>query len=213
MLLKPLLQWLSKVKGFQFYIWKAELQARGQVHYHITSNQFIYWKELRDKWNYLQRRAGYLDNYYKKHGHYNANSTDVHKVYNDENISGYLEKYISKTQSGAAINGKIWDCSNSLKGKKLFETNYYPYHQKDIMEYARPTDNNILINDFFTIYKFDKDTPCYKFLSYHERAFYNDWKQGIIEAVKKKKAVFNIPAGRQKPFKQSVLFLQSLNTS
>jgi hypothetical protein len=80
------------------YIWKAELQQNGQIHYHITTNIFIRFDLIRKRWNYLQQKAGLLDSYYEKHGHYNPNSTDVHKVYNDDNIEAYLEKYISKQQ-------------------------------------------------------------------------------------------------------------------
>lgn len=118
--LSPFLRWL-RARGASLYVWKAELQARGQVHYHITTNVFIHYREIRDRWNLLQARAGYLDEYRKEHGHINANSTDVHSVARVKNLGRYLMKYVekevSKTAPGARISGKVWDCSKQLKGK------------------------------------------------------------------------------------------------
>lgn len=122
--MRPYLDWQRR-QGAEHYIWKVELQKRGQPHYHITTNQFIHYQQIRQKWNSLQRKAGYLDDYARKHRHYDANSTDVHSVRNVKDIEAYLIKYLSKDpdQSGQSkvIKGKIWDCSASLK-KSYFTT-------------------------------------------------------------------------------------------
>lgn len=116
----PMLQWFRD-KGIKHYIWKAELQQRGQVHYHITTNRFILWTDIKDHWNKLQRKAGYLKNYVQKEGHYHPNSIDVHAVSSIKDIGSYLTKYIAKNVSKndptKSIPGKVWDCSNSLKSK------------------------------------------------------------------------------------------------
>jgi hypothetical protein len=62
-LLKPFLDWLRRTKGVNTYIWKAELQRNGQIHYHITLPDFIHYREIRDKWNDIQRRAGIIEKY------------------------------------------------------------------------------------------------------------------------------------------------------
>lgn len=115
-LLEPFLRW-QRGRGATSYIWKMELQQRGQPHYHITTNQFIHFQEIRDYWNNLQRKAGYLDSYARKTKHFNPNSTDVHAVKDVQDLEAYLVKYIVKgvSQSGAAQKGKVWDCSKNLK--------------------------------------------------------------------------------------------------
>lgn len=116
-LLKPFLKWMVRTKGVKTYIWKAELQKRGQVHYHITTHSFLNWKEIREKWNYLQRINGLLESFYSKHGHYDPNSTDVHEVYKKSDLTSYLIKYIAKADSKKEkTTGKLWDCSENLKG-------------------------------------------------------------------------------------------------
>lgn len=113
------------------YIWKAELQERGQLHYHITSNTFMHFAEVNRVWNGIQFRRGWLDEYRSEHGHTNAPSTDIKAVYKSKNIGAELTKYLAKTGKkdvsdyGFActifephINGKVWDCSNDLKVKR-----------------------------------------------------------------------------------------------
>lgn len=116
--LKPIMRWMRTKAGVVDYIWKAELQARGQIHWHITTNQYIPWQWIRSAWNSIQRRNGWLDQYRQEFGHWNANSVDIHAVMKVDRIDLYLAKYIAKT--GGTITGKVWDCSNSLAGKKFF---------------------------------------------------------------------------------------------
>lgn len=101
------------------YLWKAELQARGQIHYHIATNQFIMWTDVKNFWNGLQRRAGWLDEYHREHGHWGPNSTDIHAVEKVKDIGAYLGKYLSK-EPGAVVNSKVWGASSDLMRAKRF---------------------------------------------------------------------------------------------
>lgn len=118
--LKPFLRILRERSNVKDYIWKAELQQRGQVHYHITTNKFIHLDFIKTEWNKLQKKAGWLDGYARKHKNYNPNSTDVHAVWKVRNLQAYLSKYLAKTtQNNTKIKGKVWDCSNSLNTKRF----------------------------------------------------------------------------------------------
>lgn len=143
--LRPFLDWLTKTKGCNFYLWKAERQSKtdnsgriklsnGQLHYHILIDIYIDWNEVRAKWNYLQDKAGYLEEFYNKYHHRNPNSTDIHKMYEVNDLSAYLLKYITKEaekeagesdedyQLRTSVGGKVWDCSTNLKGRKYYST-------------------------------------------------------------------------------------------
>jgi hypothetical protein len=119
-LLRPWLDWATGQRvGARNYIWKAEWQERGQLHYHITTDVFIHYQDIQKKWNALQKKAGLLDAYAKKHGHFNPNSIDVHSVKNIADFEAYLAKYIAKgDQNGKEMDGKVWDCSARLKEKR-----------------------------------------------------------------------------------------------
>lgn len=120
-LLKHFLQWLRRTKKAGSYVWKAELQERGQLHYHITTPAWIHYQEIKDKWNNLLRSNGFTEKYHKEHGHHNPNSTDVHEVYQVKNLAAYLKKEFCKAVQNHPTAGKIWDCSVNLKDNGYFE--------------------------------------------------------------------------------------------
>jgi len=45
------------------YVWRAEKQSNGNIHFHILCDKFIPWSELRDTWNRIQNKLGYVDRY------------------------------------------------------------------------------------------------------------------------------------------------------
>jgi hypothetical protein len=45
------------------YVWRAEKQLNGNIHFHILTNRFIPWSELRDVWNRIQEKLGYVSRY------------------------------------------------------------------------------------------------------------------------------------------------------
>ena len=115
-LLAPWLRTMKRKFGVRDYLWKCELQQRGQIHYHVLTNTFIDWRDIRQCWNKLQWKHGLLDSYMRKYMKWDANSIDVHKLHTIRNVSSYVGKYISKnSQNDKAILSKVWDCSESVK--------------------------------------------------------------------------------------------------
>ena len=107
-LFEPFLQWMRRDCGHKYgniYLWKVELQTRGQIHYHIVTPAFIPMKELQEKWNYLQRKAGYLKDYVQEKRHYKAPSTHIKAVCKKRNTTGYLVKCIIK-EMGKAVDAR-----------------------------------------------------------------------------------------------------------
>lgn len=74
------------------YVWKAELQENGNIHYHMITDKFIPWRKLRDIWNAAQNRLLYVDMF----EHDDPNSTDIHSLKKIKNVTAYVGKYMSK---------------------------------------------------------------------------------------------------------------------
>lgn len=115
-------------KGLRNYIWKAELQKNGNIHFHLLTDFFISYQIVRDTWNNCQSKLGFISSFELKHGHRDPNSTDVKAVTSINNLAGYLSKYMlkptekTKQQKLTADidlqrKGKVWDCSLNLKLK------------------------------------------------------------------------------------------------
>ena len=117
--LGPFLDWLRR-KGCRHYIWKAELQDRGQIHYHVTTDIFIPYYDLRNEWNRLQGLAGWLDEFRAAFRHSNPNSTDIHAVHRVQRLDLYLSKYVAKSVGSGKIDGKVWGCDRGLMKARAF---------------------------------------------------------------------------------------------
>jgi len=106
MVLQHFIQWLRRTKKITSYIWKAELQERGQIHYHFIFPDFIHYKEIRSEWNSLQRKAGLLDDYVATHKHADPNSTDIHEMKNVRKTAKYVVKELGKDIDAVKVKQK-----------------------------------------------------------------------------------------------------------
>lgn len=111
--------------GLKNYVWRAERQKNGNIHFHILIDQFISWYDIRNRWNRIINKLGYVDEFHKLHNHKTPNSTDVHSTRKVKNIKSYLSKYMCKQDQTAQINengtinnefqsGRIWSCNHEL---------------------------------------------------------------------------------------------------
>lgn len=115
----PWLQYMRAKYGLRNYIWKAEVQKNGNLHFHITTDIFIHHKHLRHSWNKQLDRTGMLDEFEAKHSHRNPNSTDVKCVRNVKNLAAYLAKYMAKSEKGKrAVQGRLWGCNYELSNAR-----------------------------------------------------------------------------------------------
>jgi hypothetical protein len=63
---KCLNSFLIEMKRFYHvnnYLWRAEKQKNGNIHFHLVIDKFIPWSELRDRWNRIVNKLGYVDRY------------------------------------------------------------------------------------------------------------------------------------------------------
>ena len=91
--------WLKNARrnfGLKSYVWRAERQHNGNIHFHLASDCYIDHVQLRHSWNDRLEHCNYISRFEEKHGHRNPNSTDVHSVRKIRNLASYLIKYMSK---------------------------------------------------------------------------------------------------------------------
>lgn len=86
--------------GLHSYIWKAEPQQRGAIHFHITTDVFMWKNSVQFEWNRLLRKKGLLNN------HENPPTIKIHSTYRVKNMAGYLTKYFVKPQYSESVPPK-----------------------------------------------------------------------------------------------------------
>ncbi|WP_028889068.1 rolling circle replication-associated protein [Tenacibaculum ovolyticum] len=107
---------LQKTYDVKHYVWKAEPQKNGNIHFHIVIDRYLHHTIHRKLWNKQIDKLGYLDTYAEKHGNKNPNTTDVHALKDKNSASNYLLKYMTKAEfNKRPILGAIWGCANATK--------------------------------------------------------------------------------------------------
>lgn len=79
--------------GLHSYIWKAEPQARGVIHFHLTSDCYMWKNSVRFEWNRLLKAKNLLNN------HDDPPSTKIHSVHRVKSMGAYLTKYFIKPRA------------------------------------------------------------------------------------------------------------------
>lgn len=95
-LLAPFLKWLERSWHVNSYVWKAEAQDNGNIHFHITLNQFVHWKAIRGKWNRLLAAHGYCKVFQDGTNDKGDAASQVKSVKKMAGIVSYIQGYITK---------------------------------------------------------------------------------------------------------------------
>lgn len=93
--------------GVKNYLWRAEKQINGNIHFHILVDKFIPWNELRNIWNRIINKLDYVSNYRAEMRKFHSGGFQVRK--------DLLKQWSYKSQIKAYNAAKIrdWDSPNS----------------------------------------------------------------------------------------------------
>jgi len=95
-LLQPFIEWMKRSYQNQMYVWKAESQNNGNIHFHITAHTFIHWQSIRRKWNQILAKHKYCKVFQDGTNDKGNAATQIKAAKNPENVGGYLSNYIGK---------------------------------------------------------------------------------------------------------------------
>lgn len=150
-LLNHFLTVMREKYGVKNYLWRAEAQKNKNIHFHIVADKFIAYWEIRDTWNQIQNKLGYVDRFFDKYGHHNPNSTDVHSIKNIRNLPRYLSKYCSKESKYRPIEGKQWGLSYSLSRIKSAITSPSYSMRKEFDWLCHKFKSHLVEYDYFAV--------------------------------------------------------------
>ena len=105
--LNQLLIELRKVYKVKNYIWRAEKQKNGNIHFHILVDKFIPWQELKDRWNRIIEKLGYVTRYREQQQSWHDNGFKLRK--------NLIKTWSAKAQKKAYQRGAKthWNSPNS----------------------------------------------------------------------------------------------------
>lgn len=113
-----LMMWIKDIKKVapsMNYLWKAESQKNGNIHFHIIIDQFIDMSVLQEKWIRRLSLLGYIQKYYENTGKTDPPCTNVESLKDKTSSGAYVAKYIRKDEGEREIIGRCWGCSDELR--------------------------------------------------------------------------------------------------
>lgn len=118
-LFNQLLIELSKYHNVKRYIWRAEKQENGNIHYHLLINQFIEYQELRKRWNRICNKLGYVDSYQARQKEFFKNGFRVSDNLNDKRTIAEQRKAYIIGQKSDWTSPNSTDIHNTRKIKNI----------------------------------------------------------------------------------------------
>ncbi len=104
------------------YLWKAELQKNGKIHFHILTDSGLHYKELNKIWCRIIEKYGYVSEYQKNNDTDKLpNACDIHQTKGIKDIVAYVAKYISKDDKDIKPDLNHIDSSILINGKRVLE--------------------------------------------------------------------------------------------
>jgi hypothetical protein len=210
-LLNQMLVEFRKYYNVKNYVWRAEKQKNGNIHFHIIIDRFIPWWELRNRWNRIQNKLGYVDRFKErirmqkrvtKEKYNNPNSVDIHSLYRVRNIKKYLSKYLSKNVKNAnelteeeksklLVKGRLWGANQELSNVKGARVLVDREIESELIKLIESDNSKVLNEDYYSIIFIDitklskKDYPnlISEFEKYVKNTFERTTYEESIELI------------------------------
>lgn len=134
---KCLNQFLIEIKKYhqvRNFIWRAEKQKNGNIHFHLLIDTFIGYHKLRDRWNRIVEKLGYVTRYREEQKAWHKNGFKPREH--------LLNTWPIEKQKKAYLNGK--------------RTNWHSPNSTDIHSIYRIND----IKSYITKYMTKEDQPA-----------------------------------------------------
>lgn len=210
-LLNQMLIELKKYYNVKNYVWRAEKQKNGNIHFHIIIDRFVPWWELRNRWNRIQNKLGYVDMFQERMRtekkrtnvkYNNPNSVDIHSLYRIRNIKKYLSKYLSKNVTNAEklteeersrllVKGRLWGANQELSNVKGARVLVEKEIESELIKLVESPESRVLNEDYYSIIFIDitkmskKDYPnlISEFNKYIQSTFDRNTHEECIELL------------------------------
>lgn len=128
------------------YVWRAEKQQNGNIHFHIILDKFIHWSILQDRWNRITEKLGYVSEYRKNQLEFHKNGfTPRPELYTrwDKKKKCLVDNWTLEKQKAAYRKGMTenWSKPNSTDVHCLqYIKNVKSYFAKYIMKEVQLPD-------------------------------------------------------------------------
>lgn len=131
-LFNQLLTELREHNGMHHYVWRAEKQQNGNIHFHLVTNIYLNALKLRQKWNRIQNKLNYVNTYADQMNAKIKTFLDYYNEYIDQADIATLRRRYLHGKSCGWHNPNSTDI-HSIKNVKNLTAYLCKYLCKDLM--------------------------------------------------------------------------------
>jgi len=109
------LQNLERVHKGINWLWVAECQQNGNIHFHIIVDRYVRYEWIRRTWNRVLGNGTYIEKFQSKFGYGTPPSVNVEGQKHMNNPAAYITKYLTGDKYVRDIEGRKWGCCDKLR--------------------------------------------------------------------------------------------------
>ena len=143
---------LIRSKPDTHYLWKAETQKNGRIHFHLLLDNYFDKEKVRQLWNSIQLLHLGVSNPELIKKVKASPSTRIEALKNKASAIDYVGKYITKNEGKRLVEGRLWGCSRELKELKPVEFCLSKTEITDIMTETLPNEQQYYVNQYCLYY-------------------------------------------------------------
>lgn len=182
--LNVFLQWLRDAYKVKKYIWKAEIQKNGNIHFHITMDKYIHYSKIQKAWNRSIEKLGYVSRFEEIHGHRKPPSTEIKSVKKAKNLGNYLAAYLSGTKKSKNQKEIEKDLESNKKLKEEYNSRIIKGRLFGISSYLSKIQNIRISAD---VLDFQEAIKIVK--TYSEKVIYGEFSSTYIYTAEMGKSI------------------------
>lgn len=132
------------------YMWRAELQNSGRLHFHIIVNCYVSKEWVSCQWFKIQSRAGYVSMPYSYKAAMASPSTNVQGAKTPRGAINYTLKYICKDNGAIGAKGRQWGSNIEFNFAKGFVLQCYQKEFNYLAELVEHEKIQLKSLDYYT---------------------------------------------------------------
>lgn len=131
--LNSLLLEAKKYYAVKHYVWRAEKQKNGNIHFHLLIDKFIPFYELRNRWNRIVNKLGYVDRYQENMKEFYKGGFKKTNNKNDKRPEQlqYIAYQKAKATNYANPNSTDIHSTKKIKNLKAYITKYLTKNENE----------------------------------------------------------------------------------
>jgi hypothetical protein len=135
------------------YLWKAETQKNGNIHFHIIIDEYVEKEKIDSWWKNRMNLLGYEQQYENETGKKNPPMCNVETLRNKNNAGAYVAKYFTKNEDRREIEGRCWGCSDKIKNLANPEMSVNETELDECLRIVNMSISSIYVTDYCVIMK------------------------------------------------------------